>query len=490
MSMSGPIRVHPHNPKTFDFQGKPLVLITATEHYGAVLNRRFRFERYLADVAEKGITLTRLFVLFRELQTAINPYSTCKPESPDYVAPFKRTGPGKALDGESKYDLDQWNPEFFERLHGFLSLASEYGVIVEVTFLSNTYAPEVWALNPLHHANNINALPQIQVPEYLSTRHRDLFERQVAHVRKIVQETNEYENIFYELCNEPGGRQPGAPGDAPSTEEVDEWLAALARVVRETEASLPSKHLIAGQRTCGSDPFGQVADKAFSEPDVDIVNVHPHPGTTYRGRSYDMGGFMSKQLRLRVLRDYCLATYEEARPLNLDEDNIASEYRDFDGWTIHRKRAWMTLMCGCHYDYIDFSIQSYLETGTAESQCHIRTWMKHLAAFIHSADLVRAHPLPGWLKAQPEHALEAVLAVEEEDYCIYLADERELDDAGAGTAISGEIIVDLPSGSHKVTCYSPTTGLYSPALALEGAEDLCLEVPPFEHDLVVRITRV
>ena len=50
-----------------------------------------------------------------------------------------RTGPGRALDEELKYDLDRPNPEFFDRLHRFLSLASGYGIIVEVVLLSNTY---------------------------------------------------------------------------------------------------------------------------------------------------------------------------------------------------------------------------------------------------------------------------------------------------------------------------------------------------------------
>ena len=97
--MPQPIRIHPENPRLFEFRGKPLVLLTATEHYGAVMNRPFRYERYLEDAADKGMTLTRLFVLFRELQSACNPYSTCKPESPDYIAPFERTGPGRAQDG-------------------------------------------------------------------------------------------------------------------------------------------------------------------------------------------------------------------------------------------------------------------------------------------------------------------------------------------------------------------------------------------------------
>ena len=88
----------------------------------------------------------------------------------------------------------------------------------------------------------------------------------------------------------------------------------------------------------------------------DVVNMHPLPNTSFAGKGYDMGDFMSKQLRLRDFRDYCVATYDAPKPLNQDEDNIASQYKDEEGWTIHRKRAWTVLLTGNHYDYIDFSI--------------------------------------------------------------------------------------------------------------------------------------
>ena len=114
-----------------------------------MVNSRFDFERYLQDAADKKQTLTRLFLLFREQQSQRNPYSPLKVESPDFVTPYLRTGPGKALDGEPKFDLDRWNPVYFARLHRFLARASELGIVVEVTLLSNTYASHVWALNPL-----------------------------------------------------------------------------------------------------------------------------------------------------------------------------------------------------------------------------------------------------------------------------------------------------------------------------------------------------
>ncbi|MDE0099750.1 MAG: hypothetical protein OXM87_09120, partial [Truepera sp.] len=63
----GPIRLHPENPRYFLYRGKPLVLITATEHYGAVINRNFDYLTYLDDMAGKRQTLSRCFLLFREL---------------------------------------------------------------------------------------------------------------------------------------------------------------------------------------------------------------------------------------------------------------------------------------------------------------------------------------------------------------------------------------------------------------------------------------
>lgn len=491
-----PIRLHPDNAKVFDFRGKPRVLVTATEHYGAVLNRPFRFERYLADMAEKDITLTRLFVLFRELQSTINPYSTCKPESPDYIAPFPRTGPGVACDGQLKYDLTQWNPEFFARLERFVSLAAEYGVIVEITLLSNTYGDSVWALNPLHPANNLSGMAEIAWPDYMSMRHPPLFALQCAHVQKIVEVTNRFDNVIYEICNEPGGL---VGAEYPTLEEVNAWQTAIAEVVRRTEATLPNQHLIAGQeafayhlpdesRRSGPDVH-QFADRSFEMPAFDVVNMHPLSNMVYHDTYYDLGQFMHAQLRLRAFRQYCLDLYQERKPLNLDEDNAASQYKDLMGWTIHRKRAWTALLCGAHYDVIDFSIHNYLETGTPASQAAIRAWIGHLAVFIHSIDLARARPMANLLQQQPPHTVASVLAVEGEDYCIYLADEREREDAGVGEVIRGEIVLDLPTGTFHISCYSPVTGLYSPAIIVSGGAETHVNLPAFFHDLVVRVQR-
>jgi hypothetical protein len=222
---------------------------------------------------------------------------------------------------------------------------------------------------------------------------------------------------------------------------------------------------------------------------LDAVNVHPLPDLNYHGRTYQLGNFMSKELQLADFRDFFLATYGERKPNISDEDNAASLYRDVAGWTIHRKRAWMAVMCGGHYDYIDFSIQAGAEAGTEESRRNIRAWMKNLSEFIHSFDFIRAKPAPGWIATQPPPLVAAALAKPGEDYIAYLADGRELLDPAAGQPIMGPIMFDLPMGTYRACFYSPSAGVYSPGVRVTGGGRVTLEIPSFEQDMVLRVIR-
>ena len=71
------------------------------------------------------------------------------------------------------------------------------------------------------------------------------------------------------------------------------------------------------------------------------MNVHPLPDTVLGGRTYMLGNFMSKELKLAELAEFCRAAGHYPKPCVLDEDNAATMYRDTIGWTIHRKRAWI-----------------------------------------------------------------------------------------------------------------------------------------------------
>jgi hypothetical protein len=481
-----PISIHPENGKYFLFRGKPTFLLTATEHYGSVLNRPFNFQKYLDDLVDKRMTCTRTFCLFREVASEKNPASTCKPKAEDYIAPWPRTGAKKALDDQPQFDLSRWNDEFFERLHKFLNLALQRGIIVELALLSNSYSPEVWALNPLRAENNIQGVGRIEWPEYTSLKSGDILNFQLAHVRKIVQETASYENVYYEICNEPGGGVVGHVTPA----EVDAWQLEIAKTIREEMQRAGSQHLIFGSEAFTYTPaFKQGLDATFEGSMVDGVNVHPLPNTVLGGKAYQLGNFMSKELQLRDLNEFARACASRKKPVVWDEDNCATMFRDEIGWTIHRKRAWTALLGGAHYDMIDFSIQNGLETGTREAQEHLRTWFKALSEFFASIDFIHASAGVDWVSDLPQHVVATTFAVTGKDYVAYLADAREVTDTRAGHLLAGSVTLSLPTGKFAVRAFSPVTGTDRAITDLKGDKAVKVDLPAFCHDLVIRAVR-
>src|SRR6186713_3538433 len=59
-ALAAPLQLHPENPHYFLWQGKPEILITSGEHYGAVLNLDLDYRKYLATLAADKLNLTRL----------------------------------------------------------------------------------------------------------------------------------------------------------------------------------------------------------------------------------------------------------------------------------------------------------------------------------------------------------------------------------------------------------------------------------------------
>ena len=60
-SASPALALHPDNPRYFLWRGKPTLLIGSGEHYGAVLNRRFDYRKYLDTLHRCGLNHTRVF---------------------------------------------------------------------------------------------------------------------------------------------------------------------------------------------------------------------------------------------------------------------------------------------------------------------------------------------------------------------------------------------------------------------------------------------
>src|SRR5689334_7303821 len=58
---AAPLALHPDNPHYFLRRGRPEVIITSGEHYGAVLNLDFDYRRYLDTLAKDKLNATRLW---------------------------------------------------------------------------------------------------------------------------------------------------------------------------------------------------------------------------------------------------------------------------------------------------------------------------------------------------------------------------------------------------------------------------------------------
>src|SRR5262245_48988535 len=105
-----PIARHPDNPHYFLFRGKPAVLLTSGERYGAVVNLDFDYIPYLDELKARGFNLTRTFAgTYREVSGSFGiTDNTLAPKAERFLAPWTRDG--------DKFDLKKWNPAYFERL--------------------------------------------------------------------------------------------------------------------------------------------------------------------------------------------------------------------------------------------------------------------------------------------------------------------------------------------------------------------------------------
>src|SRR5262245_11660008 len=113
-----PITLHPKNPHYFVFRGKPTVLVTSAEHYGAVLNLDFDYRKYLDTLATDGLNLTRTFSgAYVEPPGAFNIASnTLAPGLGRFICPWARSDTPGYPNGRNMFGLARGGRGYFKRL--------------------------------------------------------------------------------------------------------------------------------------------------------------------------------------------------------------------------------------------------------------------------------------------------------------------------------------------------------------------------------------
>ena len=253
------LQLDPENPHYFLFRGRPTILVTSGEHYGAVINRSFNYIVYLDELKRNHLNLTRIWVgPYREnagdFRIADN---TLAPSLGAFIAPWARSQTPGASDKGNRFDLSRWDEKYFQRLVDFIAAAQKRGIVVEVNLFNTYYKDSMWNDSPLNSNNNVNGIGDVPRTEVLTLKHPRLVDVENKMVRKIVHELNHFDNIYYEICNECYAT--GVPAD---------WQRHISSLIAEEEVQLPIRHLISQNIANGSitvdDP----------DPRVSILNFH------------------------------------------------------------------------------------------------------------------------------------------------------------------------------------------------------------------------
>ena len=271
----GALALHPANPHYFQWRGRPTILITSGEHYGAVLNLDFDYRRYLDTLAADGLNYTRVFSgAYVEPQGAFNiARNTLAPAAGRFIAPWPRsTQPGYA-NGGNKFDLSRWDDAYFARLKDFLAYAGTKNIVVELTLFCPMYEDLQWTLSPMRAANNVNGIGEVpRADVYTMGNYGGLLALQESLTRKLVTELNGFDNLFFEICNEPYA------GPVQLA-----WQHRIADVIVATERDLPVKHLIA------QNIANNTARITAPHPAVSIFNFHYATPPDAVGENYALG---------------------------------------------------------------------------------------------------------------------------------------------------------------------------------------------------------
>jgi hypothetical protein len=455
---SQPIQLHPDNPHYFLWQGKPTILITSAEHYGAVLNPDFDYVTYLATLAKDGLNYTRIFVggTYVEPLGAFNiPRNTLAPKGDRFLCPWRRSDVSGYAGGGAKFDLTQWDKGYFRRLKDFVSQAGKQGVVVEVALFCPFYADAQWDLSPLNPKNNVNNTPSVnRTHVYTLDKHKGLLVYQEQLTRKVVTELADAGNVIFELCNEPyfGG-------------VTLDWQHHIADVIVEAQKDLPDKKLVAQN----------IANKGAVVTDphaaVSIFNFHYAAPPKTVAENYHLNRVIGDdETGFRGIKD---------RPYRIE------------GWDF-------ILAGGGLYNNLDYSFVAGHEDGSfvvpegapGGGNAGFRQSMRALQNFINQFDFI--HMKPGnhvIAHIGPKEVSARALIKPGKEYALYLHTTSKKQVHFKANQVV--IHLNLPAGKYRAQWISTRTGHVEKAEAFEQNAGLrILAAPSFTDDIALAILDV
>lgn len=441
-----PLALHPENPHYFLWRDRPAILITSGEHYGAVLNRAFDFQTYLATLQTHGFNLTRTFSgAYCEPVGAFKiENNTLAPASGNLLCPWARSDVSGYAGGGNRFDLTRWDDQYFQRLTEFVREAGKRDIVVELVLFCPFYEDTMWELSPMNARNNVNGIGGIARTEVYTLGNGGLLAAQDAMVRRIVPALQNCDNLYFEICNEPyfGG-------------VTEDWQSHIAQTITQAESGLPHKHLIA------QNIANQSKKVESPNPSVSILNFHYAKPPRAVTENYQLN---------RVIAD--------------DETGFAGE----DRVKPYRLEAWDFLLAGgAVYSNLDYSFTVGHEQGNAPINApggggpELRKQLQILKRFLQGFGFIRMKPDDTVVKGSlPKGVTVRMLSEPGRAYAGYVN----------GNGLT-ELIVELPAGECQANWVNTKTGRAEKIEWFRHGGGLrTLQLPTYLDDIAVRIQLV
>jgi hypothetical protein len=258
----GPLRVHPKNPRYFTDGGGKAVYLTGAHTWSNLQDiglddppPTFDFDAHLDFLEENHHNFMRMWR-----------WELCRWAERDkrvrYCAPhpWKRNGPGKALDDKPKFDLKEFDPGYFDRLRSRTAAAGKRGIYVSIMLFEGwglSFAS--WDGHPFNVRNNVQEINGDPDGDGKGTKSQamavaDVTAVQEAYVRKVIDTVNDLDNVLYEIANES------------IFDFSKKWQFHMIRYVKESEREKPKRHPV------GMTGYTQSDNKVMADSPADWIS--------------------------------------------------------------------------------------------------------------------------------------------------------------------------------------------------------------------------
>ena len=373
------------------------------------------------------------------------------------IFPWNRSTTPGANDGGNKFDLNEFDPVFWDRLKGYLQDCEDRGIIVCIQFFDECsvergHDPHRWDYHPFNPQNNINNIQDLDTTDasyssssgwsesFYNVNNSELMALQDIYVRKLLNETSQFGNILYEMANEYGGEgSTQFPGHFT-------WPQHWIDFFSDYETANGVQLLLTNM------PFGKDYDQAeyFATSGIDCIDVYR------QFPSYsDVQG----------VNEFLSSHYDKGKPIFAGK--IGNDLANGGSVNENRKRLWTLFVSG--------SAGSGLK-GSGSADMTEDTTMEGMLSNLHS--FIEAG-VEFWNMTPSDNLVTSgtayCLANPGNEYVVYLPD-------------GGSVTIDLSDamGSLNVEWYDPRNGTYPDEGTVAGGANESF-TPPFSGDAVLHI---